>query len=149
MLKASFIAIPNQAADRRWMRINALLDLRSSRDPRLSSALLTDCILFQHRELLEEVVLVDAHRALEEAGQVLQHADFAAALGQQRQPGQVEHQRGGQERIAALPDELQDHLRAEEALEVDVVPGRLPVVQRFDVLDGHVRLRLVADDLRR
>ena len=35
------------------------------------------------------------------------HADLAAALGQQRQPGQVEHQRGGQDRVAALPGELQ------------------------------------------
>ena len=56
---------------------------------------------------------------------------------QSRQPGQVDHQRRGQQRVAPLPGELQHHLRAEEALEVDVVPGGLPVVQRFDVLDRH------------
>ncbi len=86
---------------------------------------------------------------LKKHARCLQHADLAAPLRQQGQPGQVEHQRRRQDRVAALPDELQHHLRAQEALEVDVVPGRLPVVQRFDVLDRDVRLRLVADDLRR
>ena len=56
----------------------------------------------------------------------------------------------GAARIESQPCQVNcmRHLRAQEALEVNVVPGRLPVVQRFDVLDRHVRLRLVADDLR-
>ena len=81
-------------------------------------------------ELLEEVVLLDALRALEEAGQVAHQAAAPALFFEVGQPGQVDGKGGGQQRVAALPGELQDHLRAEEALEVDVVPGGLPVVQR-------------------
>ena len=72
--------------------------------------------------------------------------DFAAALGQEREPGEVDHQRRRQQRIATLPGELQRHLRAEKPLEVNVVPGRLPVVERLDVLDGDERLRPVAEE---
>src|SRR5437588_2260055 len=104
-------------------------------------------ILLQHRELLEEIVVAAAHRAFEEAGEVGQDAELPAALGQERQAGEIKHQRSGQERIATLPDELQDHLGPQEALEVDVVPGCLPVVHGGDVFDRYVRVRLVADHL--
>ena len=73
---------------------------------------------------------------------------IAAALGRESQPSQVNDQRGREDGVAALPGELQGHLRAEEAGEVDVVPGRLPVVERFDIFDRHVRLRPVAKDRR-
>src|SRR6185295_16194865 len=43
-------------------------------------------------------------------------------------------------------EELQDHLGSEKALKMDVVPRGLPVVERFDVLDRHVRLGLVANN---
>ena len=49
-----------------------------------------------------------------------------------RSPGRRQH------RIAALPDELQRHRRAQEAGEVDVVPGGLPIAQAFDELDRDV-----------
>src|ERR1035438_5065417 len=78
-------------------------------------------ILGQHVHLLEEIVLVATHRALEKARQMFEHAGFAAALGQKRQADDVDQQRGGQQRIAALPEELQDHLRVEKPLKVDVI----------------------------
>ena len=77
-----------------------------------------------------------------------QHPGFAAALGQVGEAEDVEQERGGEQRIAALPKELQDHLRVQKTLEVDVVPRGFPIVERFDVLDRHVRLRLVAQDRR-
>jgi hypothetical protein len=100
----------------------------------------------QHVHLHEEVVLVRSHRSLEEARKVLKHPGLAAALCEQGQADDVEQKRGGEERVAALPDELQDHLRVQKTLEVDVVPRGLPVVERFDVLDRHERLRFVAAD---
>src|SRR6516162_743691 len=77
---------------------------------------------------------------------MLEYADFAAALGQKRQAHDVEQERRGQQRIAALPEELQDHLRIQKSLEMDMIPRRLPVIERFDVFDRHMGLRLVADD---
>src|SRR5207245_10894289 len=59
-----------------------------------------------------------------------------------------DHQWTGEHRVAPLPSKLHHHLDAEEPSEVNVVPRRLPVVERFDVLDGDVRLRLVANDAR-
>src|SRR5882724_13396846 len=62
-------------------------------------------ILFQQPHLLEEVVLLAAHRALEEARQVAEHAGFAAPLREVGEAQDVEQQRGGEERVAALPEE--------------------------------------------
>ena len=73
-------------------------------------------------------------------------AALAAAPFPFGEADQVEHQGGRQDGIAALPGELHHHLRAEEALEVDVVPGGLPVVERFNVLDGAVGGASVDDD---
>src|SRR5712691_10354108 len=63
-------------------------------------------IVFQHGELLEEVVLLDAHGAFEEASQVAQNAGFPAALGEEGLPGQVQNQGRRQDRVAPLPGEL-------------------------------------------
>src|SRR6266852_2212373 len=100
-------------------------------------------VVLQHSKLLEEVMLLDTHRAFEEAGQVPQDTDLAAALGEQGKPSQVQDQRRGQERVAPLPGELERHLDSHETGEMDVIPGRLPVVERFNVLDGNVSLRFV------
>jgi hypothetical protein len=88
-------------------------------------------ILLQHRELLEKVMYLNVHRVFEETGEVAKNADFTAALGEESQSCQVDHQRARQDRIATLPDELQDHFCAEETLEVNVVPGCFPVVESF------------------
>jgi hypothetical protein len=63
------------------------------------------------------------------------------------QPGQVEHQRGGERGVAAVPGELHPHRRAEEAAERDEVPGGLEVTDVVDVLDAGVALWLVAERL--
>ena len=47
----------------------------------------------------------------------------------------TEHERGGQQRIATLPCELERHRRTEEALEVDVVPGGLPIAEALNVFE--------------
>ncbi len=39
------------------------------------------------------------------------------------------------------------NINLKKALEVNVVPGRLPVAEAFDVLDADQRLRVVAEDL--
>ena len=98
-------------------------------------------------ELLEEVVFLDALGALEEAGEVPQQAAAAPALFQVGQPGQVDGQRGRQQAVASLPGELEGHLGSQEPLEVDVVPGGLPVAHVGEVLDRDERRGLVAEDL--
>src|SRR5260370_13983783 len=104
-------------------------------------------ILLQHCELLEKVVDLHVHRVFEETGEVAKDADFTAALGEESQSCQVDHQRTRQDRIATLPDKLQDHFCAEETLKANVVPGCFPVVKRLNVFDGDVCLRLGADGL--
>ena len=101
----------------------------------------------QQRKLPGKIVLVDAQRAFEEAAQMGEHARLAVPCRELDEPHQVEHQRRRQQRIAPLPGELHDHRRAQEAAEVNVVPGRLPVAQAADVFDRDERLRLVAEDL--
>ena len=91
-------------------------------------------------------MLGHAQRALEETGQEGQEPALAPPPRHLDQPHQVQHQRGRQHRIATLPGELQRHGRAEEAGEMDVVPGRLPFAQALDVFDGDERLRAVAED---
>src|SRR4051794_13756946 len=55
-------------------------------------------VLFEPGELLEEVVLVDAHRALEEDRKLLENPALPAALCEQREAGQVDHKGRRQER---------------------------------------------------
>ena len=77
------------------------------------------------------------------------HQALAAALFfEVGQPGQVDGKGGCQQAVATLPGELEGHLGAEKALEVDVVPGRLPVAHVGKVLDGDDRGGLVAENLR-
>jgi hypothetical protein len=64
------------------------------------------------------------------------HLPRLAARGREvGEAHEVEHERSGEGRVAALPGELQAHARPEEALEVHEVPGRLPVVQRGHEVD--------------
>src|SRR6266851_3542022 len=105
-------------------------------------------VFLQELELLEEVMFLNAHGALKETGQVAKNACLAAPLSQQSESSQINHQRRRQDRVATLPGELHVHLHAQEALEMNEIPGSLPIVQRLNELDGNVSLRLVADDLR-
>ena len=114
---------------RKWVLLPAVADVRH-----------------EHLPLLEEIVLVDPIGFLKKHARCGSTPLSPRRWARSASRARSSTQRAGQERVAALPDELQDHLRAEEALEVNVVPRRLPVVERFDVLDRHVRLRLVADD---
>src|SRR5208282_438542 len=105
-------------------------------------------VVDQAVELLEEVVFHDSLRTLEEAGQMT-HLAFASALFfEVGQTSQVDGKGGCQQAVATLPGELEGHLGAEKALEVDVVPGGLPVAHVGQVLDGDDRGGLVAENLR-
>ncbi len=73
--------------------------------------------------------------------------DLAAPPSQVGESNQVENQRGGQEGVAPLPGELERHGRAQEPLEMDVVPGGFPVAKALDVLDRDQGLRRVAENL--
>src|SRR5689334_2330702 len=79
-------------------------------------------IIEEKVELLEEVMLLDAERAFEEACEVAQNSAFTSTLGQERKSDEVDHQRRGQDGIGALPGELQAHFHAKEPLEMDEVP---------------------------
>jgi len=67
---------------------------------------------FQGLELADEPLLFDAVGALEEAGQEGHQSHVAAAPGQVGEADHVQHEGSGQQRVAALPDELQRHGRA-------------------------------------
>src|SRR5947209_6109192 len=92
-------------------------------------------------------MLLHAHGTLEEAGQMSQHADGAYALSKQRETGQIENQRSSEDGIATLPGKLHAHLHIEKTAKVDEIPRRFPIIEGLKVLDGNVRLRLVAHDL--
>ena len=79
----------------------------------------------EHRELLRKILLGDADRALEEAGEPVDRAGFTRTLRAIHQPHQIDHQRRCEDRVAALPGELERHRRAEEAPEVDMVPRQI------------------------
>ncbi len=98
--------------------------------------------------MAEEVGFGASHRRLEVASEVAQATDFATLAGEFRPSDQVDCQRCREQAVASLPDELQRHLRAEEAFKVDVVPRGFPITHRFDVLDGDKGLRMVSKDVR-
>src|SRR5262245_58959875 len=105
------------------------------------------CPGFEHLKLPHEVVLLDAEGTLEEAGEEREQSARTAAVGQFGKAEEVEHQWRGEQRIAALPGELQRHRRAEKATEVDMIPGGFPISEAGDVLDRDQRLRRIAEDL--
>ncbi|CAE7843346.1 maX1, partial [Symbiodinium microadriaticum] len=76
--------------------------------------------LFEQAELFREIVFFGAQWRFEEAGELRLQTGGPFALSQVGEASQVDHQRGGKQRVAPLPDELHHHWRAEEALEVDV-----------------------------
>src|SRR5262245_24114132 len=86
-------------------------------------------ILFQHRELLTEVVFGHADGAFEEARGVRHRSALTAPLSKCSKAHEVNHQRGREQRITTLPRKLKRHFRAEEPFKVNVVPRGLPVVQ--------------------
>src|SRR6185436_17329914 len=100
-------------------------------------------VLQQRLVLAEETVLLGLVGGLEEARQVAQVAALVGAVGEVGHPDQVQDQRRRERRVAALPDELEDHLGAEEAGEVDEVPGGLPVAERRDIVDPDAGMGLV------
>ena len=71
-----------------------------------------------------EPVLVAARRVLEEEAEVGERSDPADLLGAGREPGEVEDERRGERRVAAVPGELHRHPHAEEAVEGDMVRSR-------------------------
>src|SRR6266850_3837698 len=66
-----------------------------------------------------KVVRRPAEGRLEEAAGVAHRALLARAVGEIRQPDQVDHERRRERRVAPLPRELERHPRPEEPLEVD------------------------------
>ena len=103
--------------------------------------------LLKHLELVNETVLINAQRTLEEAGQKLEQTRLTTVPCQLSEANQVDHQGGGQHRIAPLPNELERHWSSEESGKMNVVPGGLPIAEAFNELDRNVGLRLVAEDL--
>ena len=98
--------------------------------------------VLQLHELDEDVVLgVDARRrrlrALPVEAQPLLDARQAGPLGQVEEQGQVEHQRGGEDRVPAEEVDLDLHLVAEPPEDVDVVPALLVVAAGRVVVDAH------------
>jgi len=59
--------------------------------------------LFEHLELSGKVVFFGPQGALEEAGQKCQQAAIAVTIGSLGEPDEVNHQRSGEQRVAALP----------------------------------------------
>ncbi|CAM5617824.1 hypothetical protein STENM327S_08030 [Streptomyces tendae] len=80
------------------------------------------------------------HRVLEVEAQFAQRAGKPLLVGTGDQPGQVQDERRGEGRVAALPRRLKDHAGAEEPVEGDVVPGGLPVAERGHVVDVDLAL---------
>ncbi len=88
------------------------------------------------------------HGRLEEPAELLLHPALAALLSEVDEAGQLEDQRRGEDGVAALEVDLHLHPLAEEADEVDGVPGFLLVTARPVVVDAHdVVLDRVAQDL--
>ncbi len=56
------------------------------------------------------------------------------------QPRQIQDQRRRKRRVTPLPDRLQHHPRTQEPVERDVVPRRLPVTERRNVVDVDLTL---------
>src|SRR5581483_9187323 len=87
-------------------------------------------------ELLVQVVLIGRRRVLEEAGEAGEHARLLAARREVDEADEVEDERRGERAVRGAPRELERPAGAEEALEVDVVPGRLPVAERGHEVDA-------------
>src|SRR5687767_1344712 len=82
---------------------------------------------------IEERVELPVERGLARAGGVLEEtrepghdARLALAGGEVDETRQIEDKRRRQRAVGAAPRELERAARPEEALEVDVIPGRLP-----------------------
>ena len=90
---------------------------------------------------------IGVERILEEEGERVEPTALPGGGRGGNQPGQIEHERRGQRRVASLPGELHPHAGAEEPLERDVVPGRLPLAQIGDVVDVQRGIRFVAENL--
>src|SRR2546422_308503 len=61
---------------------------------------------------------------------------------------QVEDQWRGEGRVGPLPRKLEGHRGAEESVELDEVPGGLPVAKGRHVVDPDDYVRLIAEDRR-
>src|SRR3990172_5717824 len=105
-------------------------------------------VVQEELDLILECADPDTQRVLEEARQVRHGPDLPDPLGELGHPHEVEHERGGQHRVAALPDELHAHRGVEEAAEVDEVPRGLPVPEGGHILDGDGGMRSVAQGRR-
>ena len=89
------------------------------------------------------------HWRLEVEGEPFLDAFHAGALGQIEEESQVEHNWGGQDRVTAEKIDLDLHLIAEPAEDVDVVPAFLVVAPWRIVIDsdnmGKVFVKLWVD----
>ena len=101
-------------------------------------------IIRQHAELLVHVVLRNAFRRFEKAGQVLHETVFVLPFRIESQPDKVQHQWGRQRRIAALPGELKAHFRIQKPLEMNEIPCRFSVPEGGDIIDGDLGMRSIA-----
>ena len=98
-------------------------------------------------ELEVEIVLIHTQGALEEAGELDHASRLPLAQGELRQAYHVEYDGRGQNGVASLPDELHGHLVVHEPLEVDEIPCGLQVFQGFHVIDAHMGMQRVPQDI--
>ncbi len=106
----------------------------------LSNALWFEMIE-QHTPLHGLVVYSNVQRVFEEAGQVTHGTAAAGTMFMGGEAREVDDQRRGENRVAALPSKLHRHFRLQKTLEVDEIPCHLPVIQGLDEIDGNVRRR--------